>query len=121
MENNNTETPKADFCIEIDFEKRTESPSRVFRTMTELIETFQSIDKVLVDSIDTRIEPVVIMEDIETGSLKTWLGYKIVYMLDGVEDEALKSIDWKKQIGKYLVKGKYFIIDYTKNKTGFLQ
>ena len=29
---------KADFCIEIDFQKGSESASRVFRTMSELIE-----------------------------------------------------------------------------------
>ncbi|OQY72380.1 MAG: hypothetical protein B6D44_10160 [Ignavibacteriales bacterium UTCHB2] len=108
---------KADFCIEIDFEKGSESPSRVFRTMTELIETFQSIDKALVESVDSKIEPVVIIEDIETGSLKTWLGYKLVYLLEEIDDDVLKSVDWKKQVGKYLVKGKYFILDYIKNKT----
>jgi hypothetical protein len=73
-----TKNIKPHFCIEIDFQKGSECPSRVFRTMTELIETFQEIDYSLIRSIDEKIEPVIIIEDIETGSLKTWLANKIV-------------------------------------------
>lgn len=84
---------KADFCIEIDFEKGSESPSRVFRTMTGLIETFQDIDRDLIQSINQsineKIEPVVIIEDIEAGSLRTWLANRI----RDIDDEALKNID----------------------------
>jgi regulator of replication initiation timing len=104
---------KADFCIEIDFEKGAESPSRVFRAMTELIETFQAIDKALVESIDVKIEPVVVIEDIESGSIKTWLSYA----LRAVDDDALKNMDWKKQVGKYLVKAKYFVLNFIEDKT----
>jgi hypothetical protein len=104
---------KADFCIEIDFEKGAESPSRVFRAMTEIIETFQDIDKALVESIDVKIEPIVVIEDIEAGSIKTWLSYA----LRAVDDDALKNIDWKKQVGKYLVKAKYFVLNFIEDKT----
>ena len=47
------ESDKADFCIEIDFQKGSESPSRVFRTMTELIDSnrfFLSFPQVLIDA-----------------------------------------------------------------------
>jgi hypothetical protein len=117
MKKQDFKNQKADFCIEIDFQKGIGSPSRVFRAMTDLIETFQSIDKALVDSIDTKIEPIVVIEDIETGSLKTWLAYKISYGLREIDDDALKNIDWKKQVGKYLVKAKYIVLNYIENKT----
>lgn len=104
---------KTDFCIEIDFQKGSESPSRVFRTMTELIETFQDIDNDLVQSIDEKLEPVIIIEDIEVGSLKTWLSSRI----RDIDDEALKELDWKPIVGSYLVKGKYIILDFISGKT----
>ena len=110
---NTINNKKADFCIEIDFEKGTPSPSRVFKTMTDLIEIFERIDKDLVQSIDTHIETIAIIEDIETGSLKAWLSNT----LNAVEDDALKNIDWKPAVGKYLVRGKYLIINFLENKT----
>ena len=64
----------ADFCIEIDFQRGAKSsPSRIFRTMTDLIESFQEIDNEIVQSIDVKIEPVLILEDLEPASLKAWL------------------------------------------------
>lgn len=107
---------KADFCIEIDFEKGTESPSRVFRAMTELIEAFQAIDTDLVQSIDAKIEPVAIIEDIEAGSIKAWLGY----ILRAADDDALKNLDWKPAVGRYLVKAKYFILDFIAERTSIV-
>lgn len=110
---NNNNDLKSDFCIEIDFEKGTESPSRIFRTMTELIETFQSIDNDLIKSIHEKIEPVVVIEDIQTGSLKTWLASRI----KDVEDQAIKNLDWKQIVGKYLVSSKYIILNFIEGKT----
>lgn len=104
---------EADFCIEIDFDKHSENPSRIFQTMTDLIESFQKIDKILVDSVDNRIDTLLLLEDIEAGSLRSWLRNA----LTAIDDEALKSIDWKKQVGKYLVKGKYILINFLDKKT----
>ena len=62
---------QSDYYLEVNFKKGTESPSRVFRTMSELIDTFQELDRHLVNSIDIRIEPVLLLDDIESGSIKT--------------------------------------------------
>lgn len=101
------------FFIEIDYEKNSESPSRVFRTMTELIETFEAFDKNLVQSIDPTIEPITLIEDIESGSLRAWL----VSILKAFDEDALKTLDWKRQVGKYLVKAKYIAIEFLQDKT----
>ncbi len=108
-----TKPPKADYCIEIQFERGSKNPARVFRTMQELIETFHEFDRSLVRSIDSNIEPVLILEDIEAGSIKSWLSN----LLEAVDDDALKNIDWKPAVGKYLVNAKYFAIDFLNDKT----
>ena len=95
----------ADFAIQIDFQKGEENPSRVFKCMTELIERFQEIDKDLAGSIDVKIEPVMALEEIESGSITVWLRSA----LDAVEDSALKNLNWKPAVGKYLVKAKYLL------------
>lgn len=108
----NSET-NADFCLEIEFEKGSESPERVFRAMTDLIETFQQFDTDLATSIDVKLEPILLLEDIESGSIKTWLRTQ----LESVDDEALKDFNWKRIVGRYLVKAKYLIVDFLKDKT----
>ena len=61
---------EADFAIIMDFKKSEGSPTRVFTAATDLIEAFQAIDKVLVRSVDSNITPLMMLEDVEVGSLK---------------------------------------------------
>jgi len=103
----------ADYCIQIDFKKDSEAPSRIFRALSDLIDAFYLLDIDLVQSIDPKIKPIILLEDIEAGSVKTWLKY----VLEEVDDDALKKLDWKTAVGKYLVKGKYLLINFLEGKT----
>jgi hypothetical protein len=103
----------ADFAIVIEFQPDSPDPSRVFRSLTQLIGTFQRLDRELVRSIDVNIEPVMLLEDVEAGSIKSWLRSA----LSSVDDTALNAGEWKKIVGAYLVKAKYFIIDFLDGKT----
>src|SRR3989339_2241742 len=108
---NNSKT-NYDFIIKIDFEKGSRDPSRVFTTMSNLIETFQAIDADLAKTIDVSISPVLILEDVETGSLKSYLRN----ILESIDDNAIKGFDWKKIVGSYLYKAKYKILFFLKDK-----
>jgi len=103
----------ADFCIEIEYKKGSENPSRVFKAMSSIIESIQQIDIDLIGSIDHTIQPVLLLEDIESCCIKAWLRN----VLSKVDDDALKSLDWKKQVGKYLVNAKYLLINFLDGKT----
>jgi len=81
--------------------------------MSGLLEAFHQLDVALVKSVDSKIEPMVLLEDIETGSLKAWLSY----VLKAVDDQALKELDWKPLIGQYLVKAKYVVVNFLDGKT----
>lgn len=107
------EPPKADFCIEIQYRKESESPSRVFRSMSDLIDSFQEIDRNLVKAIDVNIEPILLLEDIETGSIKVWLRN----LLKLIPDDAAYHLDWKPMVGQYLVKAKKAMINFLEHKT----
>ena len=107
------EALKADFGIEVKFVPGSPDPSRVFRSMTALIESFQIFDKELVQSIDNAIEPILLLEDIETGSIRTWLRNA----LSSVDDSALKDGDWKKVVGTYLLKAKHIVVKKLEGKT----
>lgn len=109
----NTNIPKADFCIEIEYKKGSGNPSRVFRSMSELIDSFQEIDKTLVGSVDVNIQPVLLLEDIEVGSIKAWLQN----LLKLIPDDAAYNMDWKPIVGQYLVKAKKLMVNFLENKT----
>ena len=100
--------PLADFAFYIDYKKGQGSPSRVFSAMNNFIVACEAIDRELVSCVDSRIETVMLLEDIEAASLKVWLRN----LLNATDDQALKDLDWKPQVGKYLVKAKYVILRY---------
>ncbi len=102
------EEPEADFALVIDFKKGESSPTRVFSSATNFIEAFQSIDRILVKSVDSSITPVMMLEDVELGSLKIWLKNS----LNSTDDQALKELDWRPAVGKYLVRAKYMILSW---------
>jgi len=100
------------FCIELTFAKGTEAPSRLFRALAELIEAFHELDKAFVRSIDVKIEPLVLLEDVETGSLKNWLRN----VIESIPDEGLRDLDVRGIIGNYLVKAKYKVLSFISNR-----
>ena len=106
-----SESPSADFAFYIDFRKGKGPAARVFAATHAFIQACEQIDRELVSSIDTTIETVLVIEDIEAGSLKTWLRYAI----NSIDDQALKDINWKPLIGQFLVKAKYMVLKWIDN------
>ncbi|WP_419253539.1 hypothetical protein ACN2C6_18285 [Caulobacter sp. ErkDOM-YI] len=105
--------PKADFAFEIDFKRGEGSASRVFAATHDFIKACERIDKELLTSISSGIETVMVLEDIQVGSIKTWLRNALV----ATDDQALKDLDWKPLVGKYLVRAKYAIIRWVDDDT----
>jgi len=81
--------------------------------MTQLIDTFQRFDRELVQTIDSHIEPVMVLEDIEASSVKSWLRA----VLNATDDTGLQELNWKRIVGGYLVRAKYLMIDWLNSKT----
>jgi len=100
------------FGIEISFPPHSEAPARIFRTMNNLIEAFQEIDRQLAVSVRSEIEPVMLLEGLETGSLRIWLRNA----LETMDDDSLKSGEWKRIVGGFLVRAKRMIIDWAEKK-----
>lgn len=64
-------TPEdADFAIYIDFKKDIGNPQRIFQSSAALITAFEKLDKILCETVDSKISPVMMIEEIEIGSLK---------------------------------------------------
>lgn len=104
---------ETDFSIKVDFQKDQGDPTRVFRFLTDVIEALKETDKALIRSINGRVEPSILLEDVDGGSIRVWLRQAV----DSLDDEGLKKGEYKIIIGKYLVKAKYLIVDFLKDKT----
>ena len=61
----------------------------------------------------TTVQPVMMLENFEVSSLKTW----IVTRLEEIDDDHLGNLDWKKMAGKYAILAKYACIDFMQGKT----
>jgi hypothetical protein len=102
----------SEFGIQIDYKKNSGNPSRVFQVMSDLIDAFQRIDKRLAELIDANIEPLILLEDIHSGSIQAWLRIALI----SNPDDALYPVNWKPLIGQYLIEGKKNLIDFMKDR-----
>ena len=100
--------PDADFAFYIDYDASSGSASRVFKATHDFIVACEKLDQGLVGSIDSNIETILMIEDVEASSLKTF--FKNV--LKSTDDQALKDMDWKPAVGKYLVRAKYMVLQW---------
>jgi hypothetical protein len=78
--------------------------------MVDMLDALASFDRDLVKGIDASIEARLLLEDVESGSIKSW----VLTVLESTDDNALRSGDWKKIVGSYVVKGKYIVIEWLK-------
>lgn len=98
--------PDSDIVLKIDFNEGEGSAARPFLIAAELIRALEDIDDALAKSVDSRIETTLIVEDLQKSSIKVYLRN----LLKHVDDDALKTLDWKPLVGQFLVKGKYAVI-----------
>jgi hypothetical protein len=103
---------RASFGLEINFDKGRGDPSRVFAAMSELIKACQDIDRNLVSSIQVDLEPVLLLEDIQRGSLIAWIRSTVKLS----KDTPSLGVDSSK-VEEYLDQGKFTLVDFIRNKT----
>lgn len=104
---------KNDFELKIDFIPGEGDPTRAFKAMSGLIESFQSLDSHLLSSFDISLSTSLVLDEVEAGSIKA----RLRDIVEGIPDEALKNSEWKKIIGHFLLKGKYIVLDWLKDRT----
>jgi hypothetical protein len=98
--------PVADFSFRIVFKKGQGDPRRIFDAASELIDGFKHLDEAVAGSVDVKLQPTMILEDIKAGSIRVLLSS----LLKKIDDEGLKQGEIKKAIGPALVDAKYAAI-----------
>ena len=104
----------AEFAIKVDYQPNETDPVKLFQGISTLVQSFKDIDTVLANNIPIDIEPQIVLEDIEQGSILVKLAAD--FLDKKVPDESLNSLDWKPLLGQFLVQAKYAIINYSNEK-----
>lgn len=97
------------FEIYIDFTKNEGDPTRVFKTMSGLVESIQNIDKHLAQTLNVSVNTNLVLENIHSGSIRATFRS----VIEGIPDEALKKGDIKPIIGHFLHQSKHKILEWT--------
>lgn len=100
--------PEYDFGFAIEYKKHEGPAKRVFEATYRFIEACEACSRSLIDSIGISIDPVIVLEDIEAGSIKTW--FKTKWEDEGLH-EATRSGDIKKVIGTVVASGIQKMVD----------
>lgn len=100
------------FELVVEFKRGSGDPSRVFKTMTGLIESVQSLDQHLSYSVGPSVKTTLILQDIQASSLKA----KLKNIIEEIPDEALKQAEIKPILGHFLVKAKHRVIDWCSDR-----
>lgn len=101
-----SQTVEGEIGLVIDYEPGKASAVHVLQSAMNMIEALDKLDSALMSSIDSSLEPVSVLNDVQHSSLKLLLARG----LRKLPDEHLKSMDWKKWVGALLVKGKYKLL-----------
>lgn len=100
------ESIEGEIALVIDYRPGQSEALGVLAGAMRFIESLDKLDHCLLSSIDTSLQPVSILNDVQHSSLKILLARA----LRKVPDDAVGSLDWKKWLGVLLVKGKYQLL-----------
>lgn len=106
-------SPDATFELRIDFERNSGDPARVFKTMSGIIDTFDDLDNALLAPFNFEVDPILLLQDVESGSLRT----RLATVIRSTDDEAIKELNWKKLVGAYLLNAKYWLLKQLEGKS----
>lgn len=103
-----TETIEGEIGVVIDYAPGKTPAISVLQAAMGMIEALDRLDSVLLSSIDSNLEPVSVLNDVQHSSLKMLLAR----VLHNVPDELVSNLDWKPWVGGLLVKGKYRLLQH---------
>ncbi len=103
--------PPSDFGFYIDYDQRDRAAKHIFEATYRFIEACEASSQALLGSAGVSIEPVIVLENITTGSIKTW--FKIFWQEEG--EEAAKSGSLKRFLVTLSVEGIKKILSNTNN------
>ena len=85
--------PDADFSFRIVFEKGQGDPRRIFDAASQMIDGFEELDEAITGSVDSKIRPLMVLEDIDAGSIRVWLSSFLKKIDDAQRERVVRADD----------------------------
>lgn len=101
-----TEVVEGEIGLTIDYRAGQTPAVEVLSGAMRFIESLDRLDKALLSSVNTSLEPVSVLNDVQHSSLKLLLARA----LKSLSDDEIKNLEWKKWVGALLVQGKYHLL-----------
>lgn len=101
-----SESVEGEIALIIQYQPGKSEALGVLAGAMRLIESLDKLDHCLLSSIDSDLEPVSILNDVQHSSLKILLARA----LRKAPDELISNMDWKKWVGGLLIHGKYKLL-----------
>lgn len=105
---------RTSFGVEIEFGRNLENPSRILLSLAKIIQACEDLDRKLIQTIQVNIEPTILLEDIEKGSIKTLLGLVFRKLKNTPEIEYDED-----KVAEFLVESKYAIVNFGESNIEF--
>lgn len=90
----------------IDYEPGKTLAVDVLQAAMGMIQALDKLDSALLSSVNTSLQPVSVLNDVQHSSLKMLLARALRHL----PDDAVHNLDWKQWVGGLLVKGKYKLL-----------
>jgi hypothetical protein len=101
------QTIEGEIGLVIDYQPGKMLAINLLQAAMGMIESLDRLDAVLLSSVDTALEPVSVLNDVQHSSLKLLLARALKH----TPDDLIGNLDWKKWAGGLLVKGKYILLN----------
>lgn len=100
------QTVEGEIGLVIDYQAGQVLAVDVLQAAMRMIESLDKLDAALLSSVDTSLEPVSVLNDVQHSSLKMILARA----LRRAPDHLIENLEWKQWVGHLLVKGKYQLL-----------
>lgn len=100
------QTVEGEIGLVIDYKPGKALAVNVLQAAMGMISALDKLDATLLSSVDTSLEPVSVLNDVQHSSLKMLLARA----LRNTPDELIQNLDWRKWAGGILLKGKYKLL-----------
>lgn len=101
------EAIKGEIAIVVSYQPGRTSAIELLQGTAGLVDAIDRLDRLLLSSIDTSLEPVSVVNDITHGSLNLLLAR----VLRSIPDESFRTLEWREWIGTLLVHGKHRLLE----------
>lgn len=100
------EAIEGELAIVVDYQPGRTGAIELLQGAAGLVDAIDRLDRLLLSSIDTSLEPVSVVNDITHGSLRILLAR----VLRSIPDESIQTLEWREWIGALPVHGKHRLL-----------